>query len=73
MLNEYATNRLWDIGKSGNNVGEMKLPPNVEGSPLAAFDSTGLVFGISAAMAGDEGNVSFVRYFSLLSKRSPLY
>ena len=36
----------------------MKLPENVEGSPLAVFDSTGLVFGISAAMTGGEGYVS---------------
>jgi hypothetical protein len=36
----------------------MKLPENVEGSPLAVFDSTGLVFGISAAMMGGEGYVS---------------
>ena len=38
----------------------MKLPENVEGSPLAVFDSTGLVFGISAAMMGGEGYVSFI-------------
>ena len=37
----------------------MRLPKNVEGSPLAVFDSTGLVFGFSAAMAGGEGYVSF--------------
>ena len=36
----------------------MKLPENVEGSPLAVFDSTGLVFGISYAMVGGEGYVS---------------
>ncbi len=30
----------------------------MEGPPLAAFDSTGLVFGVSARMTGDEGNVS---------------
>lgn len=51
--------RLWDCGKSGNSLGEVKLPDNVEGAPLAAFDSTGLVFGVSAAMSGGEGYVSF--------------
>ncbi|KAL7460607.1 hypothetical protein ACHAXS_001051 [Conticribra weissflogii] len=51
-----GTVRLWDIGKSGNNVGQMTSPQNVEGSPFASFDSTGLVYGISVAMAGGEGN-----------------
>lgn len=50
-----GTVRLWDCGKSGNSLGELKLPDNAEGSPLAAFDSTGLVFGVSASMAGGEG------------------
>jgi len=50
--------RLWDAGKSGNSICELKLPQNVEGPPLASFDSTGLVFGVTAKMAGDEGNVS---------------
>jgi hypothetical protein len=51
--------RLWDCGTPGNSLAEMRLPPDfVEGAPLAAFDSTGLVFGISAAMSGGEGYVS---------------
>lgn len=50
-----GTVRLWDIGKSGNSLGELKLPPNIDGAPLAAYDSTGLVFGVSAAIAGGEG------------------
>lgn len=49
-----GTVRLWDCGKSGKSVGELKLPEAVE-APLAAFDSTGLVFGVSAAMANGEG------------------
>ena len=53
------TVRLWNAGKSGNSLCELKLPQNVEGPPLAVFDSTGLVFGVTARMAGDEGNVSF--------------
>ena len=59
---------MWDIGTPGNSLAELRLPPDlVEGAPLAAFDSTGLVFGISAAMAGGEGYVSFVArcFFSL--------
>lgn len=52
------TVRLWNAGKSGNSLCELKLPQTVEGPPLAAFDSTGLVFGVTARMAGDEGNVS---------------
>ena len=50
--------RLWDCGKSGNNIEELRLPDNVDGAPLAAYDSTGLVFGVSAAMQGGEGYVS---------------
>ena len=34
------------------------MPENVEGAPLAVYDSTGLVFGVSAAIAGGEGYVS---------------
>ncbi|KAL7529303.1 hypothetical protein ACHAWF_002929 [Thalassiosira exigua] len=57
MLMQFLHNyRLWDCGKSGNSLGELKLPDRVEGAPLAVFDSTGLVFGVSAAMAGGEGN-----------------
>lgn len=58
MLPAWIKNRLWDCGKPGNSFGELKLPSNVEGAPLAVFDSTGLVFGVSAAMAGTEGHVS---------------
>lgn len=54
-----GTVKLWDIGQPGNPLGCVKLPPIVEGTPIAAFDSTGLVFGISAKMAGDDGHVSF--------------
>jgi hypothetical protein len=55
-----GTVKLWDCGKSGNSLAEMKLPDIVEGSPLAAFDSTGLVFGITGVMRGGEGYVSFI-------------
>ncbi|KAL7455182.1 hypothetical protein ACHAWC_006745 [Mediolabrus comicus] len=59
------TVRLWNAGKSGNSLCELKLPQNVEGPPLAAFDSTGLVFGVTARMAGDEGN-----YINLFDSRN---
>mmetsp|Transcript_6327 Transcript_6327/g.14586 ORF Transcript_6327/g.14586 Transcript_6327/m.14586 type:complete len:348 (-) Transcript_6327:866-1909(-) len=50
-----GTVRLWDLGKSGNNIMELKLPSNTEGSPLAVFDSTGLVFGVSAGQPDKAG------------------
>ena len=42
----------------------------MEGPPLAAFDSTGLVFGITAKMAGDEGNVSCIMLASFTMSSS---
>ncbi|KAL3789753.1 hypothetical protein HJC23_006746 [Cyclotella cryptica] len=51
-----GTVRLWDAGVSGNPSSQLKLPQNVEGSPIASFDTTGLVFGVSAKLAGDEGH-----------------
>lgn len=59
-----GTVKLWDCGKPGNSLAEMKLPDIVEGSPLAAFDSTGLVFGITGVMRGGEGYVSLNFFFS---------
>lgn len=63
----FSYHSLWDIGKAGCSLGVMKLPQNVEGSPLAAYDSTGLVFGVTATMAGDEGHVSSKMSALLLS------
>jgi WD40 repeat protein len=59
-----GTVKLWDCGKSGNPLGELALPKNVEPGvpPLAAFDQTGLVFGVTAAMAGGEGYVSNYKF-----------
>jgi hypothetical protein len=42
------------------------LPPNVEGSSIAVFNSNGLIFGISAKIAGDEGHVSSRKALSFL-------
>ena len=50
-----GTVRLWDCGKSGNSVGELKLPANVDGAPLAAFDQTGMVFAVSGGMGPSTG------------------
>lgn len=36
----------------------MELPSQAQGDPYVAFDSTGLVFGVTAAMAAGQGNVS---------------
>jgi COMPASS component SWD2 len=49
------TVRLWTAGQAGC-VAELKLPEETEKSPLAAFDSTGLVFAVTAAMAGGMGH-----------------
>lgn len=39
----------------------MELPPQAQGVPYAEFDSTGLVFGITAPMAAGQGHVSTAR------------
>ena len=40
----------------------MELPPLAQGVPYAEFDSTGLVFGITAPMAAGQGHVSTARW-----------
>jgi hypothetical protein len=52
-------NRLWNVQQAGC-LAEMKLPANTVGDPHAIFDSTGMVFAVTAAMAGGIGNVSSV-------------
>jgi COMPASS component SWD2 len=49
------TVRLWTAGVAGC-VAEMKLPEETERDPLAVFDSTGLVFAVTAAMRGRAGH-----------------
>ena len=49
------TVRLWTAGVAGC-IAELKLPEETEGSPLAAFDSTGLVFAVTAAMLRGAGH-----------------
>ena len=51
------TVRLWNLQQAGC-LGKLELPPTVEGAPCATFDSTGLVFGVTAAMAAGSGHVS---------------
>lgn len=50
------TVRLWNI-QQAKCLAEMELPPNIVGTPYATFDSTGLVFGITAAMAAGSGHL----------------
>jgi COMPASS component SWD2 len=49
------TVRLWDVKEAGC-LAELKLPENAVGDPLAVFDSTGLVFAVTAAMADQKGH-----------------
>lgn len=49
------TVRLWNISQAGC-LAEMKLPDETEKSPLAAFDTTGLVFAVTAALRGGAGH-----------------
>lgn len=50
------TVRLWNVQQAGC-LAELKLPSDkTAGAPLAVFDSTGLVFAASAAMAGGQGH-----------------
>ena len=51
------TVRLWNVQQAGC-VAQLALPSNTTGSPHCVFDGTGMVFGVVAAMAGGEGNVS---------------
>lgn len=53
--------RLWDLQQSGS-IGKLDSPPNSSGEnshgPLhATFDSTGLVFGITASMPNNAGHL----------------
>eukprot|EP00546_Thalassionema_frauenfeldii_P001578 CAMPEP_0178937088 /NCGR_PEP_ID=MMETSP0786-20121207/25553_1 /TAXON_ID=186022 /ORGANISM="Thalassionema frauenfeldii, Strain CCMP 1798" /LENGTH=326 /DNA_ID=CAMNT_0020615601 /DNA_START=86 /DNA_END=1063 /DNA_ORIENTATION=+ len=49
------TVRLWSLQQAGA-VAKLELPTASEGEPFAAFDSTGLVFGITAAMTAQQGH-----------------
>ena len=55
------TVRLWNIQQAGS-LAQLELPANAVGTPHAAFDSTGLVFAVTAAMADGKGQVSLVLY-----------
>lgn len=48
----------------------MELPSQAQGDPYVAFDSTGLVFGVTAAMAAGQGNVS--NCYSVIAKQIQL-
>lgn len=48
--------RLWNLQQAGG-IAELKLPTQeTEGTPMARFDATGLVFAISTAMKENAGN-----------------
>ena len=50
------TVRLWNIQEAGS-LAQLELPSNAAGTPHAAFDSTGLVFAVTATMADGKGQV----------------
>lgn len=52
-----GTVRMWNLQQAGC-IAQMDLPGETEGDPMVAFDSTGMVFAVSVAMAGKQGNVS---------------
>lgn len=50
------TVRLWNLQQAGC-LAKLELPPTVEGAPRTTYDSTGLVFGVTAAMAAGSGHL----------------
>lgn len=51
-----GTVRLWTVQSAGCNA-ELKLPNDKAGkNPIAAFDSTGLVFAVTASMTAGQGH-----------------
>lgn len=51
------TVRLWSLQQAGC-LARLELPPHtVEGAPRTTYDSTGLVFGVTAAMAAGSGHL----------------
>jgi len=48
--------RMWNL-QQGGCLAELKLPGSLEKAPHAAFDATGLVFGVTGAMAAGAGNL----------------
>jgi len=49
------TVRLWNVGQAGC-VANLELPAETEKNALAAYDSTGLVFAVTAAMTEGKGH-----------------
>jgi WD40 repeat protein len=48
------TVRLWNLQEAGS-IASLQLPASTTGTPHAVFDSTGLVFAVSASIAGGKG------------------
>jgi len=52
------TVRLWSLSQPAC-IAQMELPVDATaGTPFAAYDATGLLFGVTAAMTHGKGNVS---------------
>jgi len=50
------TVRLWNLQQAGC-LAQLELPPSVGSTAHAAFDSTGLVFGVTAPLASGDGHL----------------
>lgn len=50
------TVRMWNLQQAGC-LAELELPSSVDGAPHGCFDSTGLVFGVTAEMASNSGHM----------------
>lgn len=55
------TIRLWDL-KSAGSLAQLELPPSATCSPHAVYDSTGLVFAVTATMGDGKGQVRTVMF-----------
>ena len=55
------TVRMWNLQQAGC-LAELELPSSVDGAPHGCFDSTGLVFGVTAEMASNSGHVSEIHF-----------
>lgn len=49
------TVRLWNVQQAGC-IGQMDIPGGGDGDPHVVFDSTGMVFAVTAPMPGKQGN-----------------
>ena len=66
------TVRLWNIQEAGS-LAQLELPSTAAGNPHAVFDSTGLVFAVSASIAGGKGQVSDIYCCCICFAESALF